>query len=119
MNELSAYRDRMKRATKVAGVLALVLLAVSFVVLGVANGDYARDMARYGAYGSYSALDPLLTAAFAEARVAGAQSVALPLLVLGVVSMVTALICLTLCLVADLMRANGSSSAPGSDAEDA
>ena len=28
MNELAAYRDRMKGATKVAGALALVLLVV-------------------------------------------------------------------------------------------
>ncbi len=109
MNELISYRDRMKRAAKVAGVLALVLLAVSFVVLGVAKGDYAQEMAQYGAYGSYSSLDPLLTAAFAEARIAGAQSVALPLLVLGIISTVTALICTTLCLVSDLLQAHNSS----------
>lgn len=106
MNELALYRARVRRAARIAAIVAAVLLGMSFVLNGVASNEYAQAMASYEASTSYSTTAPFLTAAFAEAELAAAQSVAFPLLVLGVISALVALVCLTLCLVADLMQAH-------------
>lgn len=109
MNELALYRARVRRAARIAAIVAAVLLCMSFVLNGVANNEYAQAMASYEASTSYSTVSPFLTAAFAEAELAAAQSVSFPLLVLGVISTLVALVCLTLCLVADLLQAHKSS----------
>lgn len=109
MNELALYRARVKRAARIAAIVAAALLGMSFVVNGVASNDYAQAMASFEALTSYSTTAPFLTAAFAEAELAAAQSVSFPLLVLGVISTLIALVCATLCLVADLMQAHKSS----------
>lgn len=105
MNELALYRARVKRAARIAAIVAAVLLGMSFVVSGVACNDYAQAMASYEASTSYSTAAPFLTAAFAEAELAAAQSISFPLLVLGIISTAVALISTTLCLVSDLICA--------------
>ena len=111
MNELALYRARVRRVASIAAIVAAVLLGTSFVVNGVASNEYAQAMASYEALTSYSTTQPFLTATFAEAELAAAQSIAFPLLVLGVISTLVALVCATLCLVSDLLRANKSSDA--------
>ena len=111
MNELALYRARVKRVACAAAIVAAVLLGMSFVMNGVASNEYAQSMASYDAMASYSTTAPFLTAAFAEADLAAAQSISFPLIVLGIISTVISLICLTLCLVSDLLQAHKSSDA--------
>ena len=111
MNELALYRARVKRVASIAAIVAAVLLGASFVMNGVASNEYAQAMASYEALTSYGTTQPFLTAAFAEAELAATQSIAFPLLVMGIISTVISLICLTLCLVSDLLQAHKSSDA--------
>lgn len=105
MNELTRYRAHVKRAARIAAIVAAVLLGMSFVLNGVASNEYAQAMASYEALTSYSTTAPFLTATFAEAELAAAQSISFPLLVLGIIATAVALISTTLCLVSDLICA--------------